>query len=138
MANYMSEVAKMLGVEIGEEFKCSNGHMYKFTNTGIVAIYDYPVPEEMLNEDIYINVLYSLLNGILNILPNPWRPDNDEFFHIVSYDGKILTKYWDDNSTIFRTYYKIGNCYRTREEAEANRDKWILFYSSDEVLEVLT
>ena len=32
--------------------------------------------------------------------------------------------------------YKLGNCYRTREEAEANRDKWVAFYASDDVLEV--
>ena len=35
-----------------------------------------------------------------------------------------------------KTFYKLGNCYRTCEEAEANRDKWVKFYVSDEVLEV--
>lgn len=33
-------------------------------------------------------------------------------------------------------YYKLGNCYRTKAEAEFNRDKWMAFYASDEVLEV--
>ena len=33
-------------------------------------------------------------------------------------------------------FYKIGNCYRTKEEAEANIEKWASFYASDKVLEV--
>ena len=40
------------------------------------------------------------------------------------------------NDFIDRMLYKLGNFYRTAEEAEANRDKWVAFYASDEVLEV--
>ena len=36
--NYMKQVAKMLGVEIGEEFKISDSrHRYKFNETGLVG-----------------------------------------------------------------------------------------------------
>lgn len=30
----------------------------------------------------------------------------------------------------------VGNCYRTYEEAKKNKDKWVVFYASDEVMEV--
>lgn len=36
MANYMSQVAKMLEVELGEEFKCSNGYKYVLREDGII------------------------------------------------------------------------------------------------------
>lgn len=59
----------------------------------------------------------------------------DERFYVVTIDGGVMYKYWDDCSS-HKNYYKLGNFYRTCEEAEANRDKWIAFYASDEVLEV--
>ena len=36
MANYMSQVAKMLEVELGEEFECSNGYKYVLREDGII------------------------------------------------------------------------------------------------------
>ena len=36
MANYMSQVAKMLEVELGEEFECNNGHKYVLRENGII------------------------------------------------------------------------------------------------------
>ena len=130
MANYMAEVAKMLGVELGEEFKCSNGCVYAFDENGLTAV------EAPLAPPSYTAaILYALCNGNLTIKRIPWKPAPDECYYSVTEEGLIDQNVcaWD---FIDISLYRIGNCYRTREEAKANRDKWISFYSSDEVLEV--
>lgn len=124
--NYIAEVAKLLGVEIGEEFKCNESPCtYCITKNGALC------------DGVYgADSLMMLLDGTLTIKHKPWKPKDDEVFFVVAYDGSVMTKYWDNESTINRTYYKIGNCYRHFNEAKDYRDKWIAFYASDEVLEV--
>lgn len=139
MANYMADVARLLGVEIGEEFEieypspCAvktiavfSEDEFKIVHTDAVILQPYWKYAE----------LHGLLNGTLAIKRKPWKPENDELFFVISFNGNIMIKYWDEDSTLHRTYYKLGNCYRYKEEAEENRDKWISFYASDEVLEV--
>ena len=133
MANHMAEVARMLGVELGEEFKvacngCVDDDNYCFAKNGIYNIsknsYERP------------GMLVNLLTGITTIKRKPWKPKyGEEYWHVTTFDGRIGLNVWCD---VWKdiNYYKLGNCYRTREEAEANRDKWVKFYASDEVLEV--
>ena len=80
--------------------------------------------------------LHGLLVGNLIIKRKPWKPSCGETYYYVSYSGIILEDRWATTGTKDRSLYRLGNCYRTREEAESNRDKWIAFYASDEVLEV--
>ena len=127
MANHMPEVAKMLGVEIGEEFEINK-------QDGVfVLCYDGLLHTQsgfMCNE-----LLYSLLFGKYTIKCKPWKPKEGESYYVVETNGFIgVEEWWAE--TIDMNYYKLGNCYRTEEEAEANRDKWVAFYTSDEVLEV--
>lgn len=123
--NYMAEVAKMLGVELGEDFKCNES-----TCTYRITKYDL-----LCNGVHGAESLMMLLDGTLTVAQKPWKPKVDERFYIVTVDGGVMYKYWDDCSSHIN-YYKLGNFYRTYKEAEVNRDKWIAFYSSDEVLEV--
>ena len=138
MENYMAEVAKMLGVEMNEEFEIvfpspsSVKTTAAFSENGFRIVYT----------DAYIltpywkeSLLHSLLKGDITIKRKPWKPKVDERFYIVAINGEIMHKHWDDCSN-HKNYYRLGNCYRTYAEAEANRDKWISFYASDEVLEV--
>ena len=128
MANYMADVAKLIGVELGEEF-CIKGYskIYTLDEDGLFD------KQDGLNNFMHLT---CLLTGEFEIVRKPWKPKEDELFFVISFDGSIMIKYWDDESTIYRTYYKLGNCYRYKDEAEANRDKWIRFYASDAVLEV--
>lgn len=117
----------MLGVQTGEYFKI-NGLVgtYVFTHDGLHEVdfgYDCGT------------TLTKLLSGAYTIVQKPWIPHYDEEFYVVGCEGHILKKYWD-NCTAFKTYYKIGNCYKTQEDAVANKDKWMKFYASDEILEV--
>ena len=126
MANYIEKIAKMLGVEMNEDFKCKGvGNTYRFTEHGLLC-----------NGSSGADSLMMLLNGEHTIDHGPWKPADGERFYVVMHDGCVMTKYWDDDSTLYRTYYKIGNCYRDMNEAGADRDKWIAFYASDKVLEV--
>ena len=140
MANYMSEIAKMLGVELGEEFEivfpepCSCHATVMFTDGGV----------RIINTDVYdiynfkAYVLRDLCTGAYGIKRKPWKPEDDETYWYIDENGEAWRNRFDncEYASDHMNYYKLGNCYRTREEAEANRDKWVAFYASDEVLEV--
>ena len=63
------------------------------------------------------------------------KPILDQVYYSVKPNGNLDWNVWD-NDEIDLNFYILGNCYLIREEAEADRDKWINFYASDEVLEV--
>ena len=125
MANYMAEVAKMLGVEMNQDFKCQEScGTYRVTEYGLTC-----------NGSYGSDSLLMLLNGMLTIVQKPWRPKVDERYYSIAENGLLEENIcvWDHLDIIL---YKLGNCYRTKEEAEAHRDKWLTFYTSDEILEV--
>lgn len=134
MTNYMPEVAKMLGVELGEVFEVLEYPSKKFqiTNYGIERLQD---GEWQCNIAVNSFILERLLAGEYTIKRKPWKPKDDEEYWLVNQCGNVISLNWIDNFLCI-TNYKIGNCYRTKEEAEANRDKWVAFYASDKVLEV--
>lgn len=126
--NYMPEVAKVLGVELGEVFEIDGfNEAYFLDNDGL---YCFNGSYFKCNEK-----LSDLLSGYLTIKRNHWKPKEDEEYWLVNQCGNVISLNWIDNFLCI-TNYKIGNCYRTKEEAKANRDKWVAFYASDEVLEV--
>lgn len=131
--NYMSEVAKMFGVELGESFyiNTQGDTEYVFTANGLFPAYGSVVCNNTLNE---------LLTGTASIKRKPWKPKYGEEYWFVEIltdeDGYVGSEEYFDECSVCVNYYKIGNCYRTKKEAEANIDKWIKFYASDEVLEV--
>lgn len=138
MANYMAEVAKMFGVEIGEEFEikypshCSVKTTAVFSENGFRVV---ETNEYILTPNRNESILHSLLKGDLAVKRKPWKPKVDEpFWHVGICGEPVLGKF--QNSTYEVNYYKLGNCYRTGEEAEKNSSKWLAFYASDEVLEV--
>ena len=125
--NYMKEVAKMLGVEIGEVFEIGPHHVeYVLSDCGL-----FNVRSHNKANDTFI----SLLTDGATIKRKPWKPNIEDFYYIIDESGQSSSAQWYDDS-IDINYYKIGNCYKTREEAEANREKWKSFYESDEVLEI--
>lgn len=139
MANHMAEFAKMLGVELGERFKIIN-----ISTNKPISEYDY----YFTDKDIEIDeegracsgeyLLIHLIYGDFAIKRKPWKPKDEETYWYVDERGFTYCDEWDNCEYVSNhmNYYKFGNCYRTKEEAEANRDKWVAFYASDEVLEV--
>ena len=132
--NYMKEVAKMLGVELGERFRLYDEDReydanYYFLEDGIYV--DVVSKPHRANEGL----LFDIVTGEYTIKRKPWKPNNNDVYYIIDEKGYSSCEQWC-NDSLDLNYYKIGNCYRTAEEAEANREKWNAFYASDEVLEV--
>jgi hypothetical protein len=138
MANYMEEVAKMLGVELGKRFKIVDVGSNK-----PISEFNYYFTDKDIEIDAEGRacsgeyLLTHLIYGDFIIKRKPWKPeDGDSFFFVIEtgdvYDSVFSSEFGSDHLN----YYKLGNCYRTKEQAEANRDKWVTFYASDEVLEV--
>ena len=130
MANYMAEVARLLGVEIGEEFECNDGTRCVFTSGG-----SFIVKHRVSNNDASNHILADLLMGVLTIKSKPWRPKYGEDYYCIGEYGQVI-KNRCENCWMDIMYYKVGNCYRTKDQAIVNIHKWESFYESDEVLEV--
>ena len=135
--NYMPEVAKMLGVELGEEFEIIfpnnlNCHATEILNNERLYIKNH----NLANQDMWqLSALTNILNGNYNIKRKPWKPIYRESYWSIKPNGEAMNYLWM-NEWVDIYHYKIGNCYRTEEAALNNLDKWKSFYASDEVLEV--
>lgn len=120
--NLIPEIAKMLGVELGEEFQIKEygERIYRFDNSGLQLIYDNGVR----NLNITANMALScLLSGDIEIVKLPWKPKKGEkywgFWYSSVDDAWLVLLYtWANNPADF-ALYKAGWVYRTRAEAEA-------------------
>ena len=138
MANHMADVAKMLGVELGEVFEIKYPHPAPAKTTASFSENGFRIVDTdgyVLTPNRNESILYSLLKGNLTVKRIPWKPKYNEIYFYVYSDGVVADLEWHNSEWDF-VNYKLGNCYRTAQEAEANRDKWIAFYASDEILEV--
>lgn len=134
MANHMKEVAKMLGVELNEEFEIE----YEKGNTAIAKMTQHGLCIISTSMVFYGNInratLYWLLIGKCHIKHKPWKPNKDESYWFTN--GRGTNCYcWHGDISDWNAY-KLGNCYRTQEEAQADCDKWLAFYDSDEQLTI--
>ncbi len=124
--NHMNEVAVLLGIELDEEFIIEDYGTYVLTWKGLM---------QKDGATVQGLILTFLLTGELKIRRKPWKPIKDETYYYVTEEGLTWEEDWvDDDVDLMR--YKLGNCYRTREEAEANVNKWSAFYASDKQIEI--
>ena len=131
--NYMSEVAKLLGLEIGERFRLYDDEC------------EYDVDYYFLEDGIYVDIckpyransglLFDIVSGDYSIKHKPWMPEDGECYYFVNENGSAV---WDTWGGIYEDIilYKLGNCYKTEEEALKDCAKWEAFYESEELLEV--
>ena len=93
MKNLMPEVAKLLGVEIGEEFEIKE------------MPHDiYKIHENMLTYKLHTkgwgetsdHTLKHLLRGEMTIVKLPWKPEYNENYWTVEKDS-ILYNSWDND-----------------------------------------
>ena len=132
--SHMTEVANMLGVNLNEEFEVNiDGAVIKAQITSKdIHLLDYP---HYWGGYSSADLLRGLLRGDYTIKHKPSRPHYGDIYQSVSPHGKVEAIKWTDD-VYDVVMYKLGNCYYTALEAEANKTKWINFYASDEVLEV--
>lgn len=127
MANYMAEVAKLLGVKMNEDFECEESSCtYRITENGLTCNGCYGADSLMM-----------ILNGDHKIKRKPWKPKYGDYYWAVSAYPNHSLYYieWEDSPSDYSNY-KLGNCYKLASEAQENESKWVSFYASDEVLEV--
>lgn len=121
----MADVAKIFGIELNEEFKLKkHAEIYKFTEEGLV----YYLGDNR-GWRIALVTLNGLLRGEYEIEKLPWMPKEGENYYYVSWleegnEWKIRAEsepeYWPAyDGDVLRV--DIGNCFRTREEAEAQK-----------------
>ncbi len=120
--NLIPEIAKMLGVELGEEFKIKEygERIYRFANSGLQLIYDNGVRN--LNTTTNM-ALSGLLSGDLEIIKLPWRPRKGDVYYTFVRTGIdctcTLISYKWDGCVIDIALLKAGWVFRTRQEAVA-------------------
>ena len=115
--NLIPEICKMLGVELGEEFKIEgDNRTYWFDLDGLHS-------GEYVAEDEDDAMLHDLLCGEVEIIKLPWKPKQDETFYtfgIHATENKwvvVSAEWWDNVKNL--ALYKIGWIYRSQAEAEA-------------------
>ena len=128
MANLMPEVAKLLGVEVGEPFyilqngkhKCiySDNDLYKITEEGLANINNTDGCYEYHSHCRVI--LTGLLLGECSVEKLPWEPKMYEHYFYPSLLKKEVVSdvWWGRTSDC--ALKVLGMVYRTREEAETH------------------
>lgn len=117
--NLIPEICKMLGVELGEEFKIKGreGAIYKFSVAGLLVSDDDA-------EKVYTAThvpLVGLVRGDIEIVKLPWKPKKGEYcytFELLGDKWAVRPSWWGGFPNEHALLDK-GWVYRTKEEAEA-------------------
>ena len=116
--NCMAAVAKLLGVELGEEFIIENKDSKE---TVVLAADGFHViqPNDILGPD-HGKLLSKVLQGLYEVKKIPWEPKYNEYYYCPSVRqiGVSYVKWWGD--IIDYALKALGMVYRTKEEAEAH------------------
>lgn len=112
--NYMQDVANILGVELGEEFKLDGRKTkYKFTENGL---YFYAPDGWWQCSNV---MLPKILKGELEIVKLPWKPKvGDVYYRPWRYFKGVTSTYWNNAVEDF-ALKEAGMIFRTAEECEA-------------------
>ena len=110
--NYMPEIAKMLGVEVGEIFKMTDyNSLYRFTERGLEF---KGTAGWCLSERIE-----WLLTGRNEILKLPWQPKEGDRYYFPATDFQYSCPETWDNHPIDFALKEAGMAFKTKEECEA-------------------
>ena len=129
MANYIKEVAKLLGVELRENFKIADDifgehpKYYRFAENVCLEASNDGAIWKMADA----GVLEDILIGDVRIIKLPWKPTNEgEWYYTPALDTEsgCYTVYWENNDTDKRRYRR-GLVFKTREEAIAVSKKML-------------
>lgn len=129
MANYMAEVAKLLGVELGESFKIvddifgEHPKYYRFAENVCLEASKDGVNWETADA----GVLEDILIGDVMIIKLPWKPTHEGgryYTPALDTESGCYTVYWENDDTDKRRYRR-GLVFKTREEAIAVSKKML-------------
>lgn len=133
MANLIPQIAELLGVELGEEFKLDirGDDIFQITEGGVWM--RKGIDKEEWVEKPFEFVM--LCNGDAEVVKLPWKPKNGDTFYSFHCFGSGLKGFgyipdksnytwrvdkctWNDSAIAF-ALLKAGWVYRTKKEAEA-------------------
>ena len=112
--NLIPEIAKMLGLQLGEEFKVKGEDelTYRFTNDGLELTHDSGIELAKISANV---AFVDLLNGKREIIKLPWKPKKGETYYTFELLGGkwVVRSFWWggfpneyallDKSWVFRT-----------------------------------
>lgn len=118
--NLIPEIAKLLGVEVGEEFKVKGDdeQTYRFDADGLKVIYSCLRKKR----GAFANaMLGSLLAGEEEIVKLPWKPKKgDGYYTFEIFRGKwVVRSLWWTGAPCTYALLDKGWVFRTKEEAQA-------------------
>ena len=127
--NYMAEVAKLLGVELGESFEITSNtqgdyhNYYRFTENNCLEISDDGVEWKTT---IAAVLLKHILIGDIRIVKLPWKPQEGDRYY---FPCPASIEKWDYSTWSERDvdYYRLnyGFVCKTMEEAIALTEKML-------------
>ena len=118
--NLIPEIAKMLGVELGEVFKIKDEDAltYRFTDDGLKVTYDGGIEISNISTN---SAFVALVEGQDEVVKLSWKPKKgDAYYTFVLMDDKwgVGSLYWGGFPNEYALLDK-GWVYRTRAEAQA-------------------
>ena len=132
MANHMREIAKMLGMELGEVFQVDapslNDYVFRFSDDDlqVSAVNGGNYTWGIINNKT--KTLLGLLYGNLSIRKLPWKPQKGDSYYIpyITPDEKEMydSYTWLGNSNNTE-YCRMGLVCKTKEEAIALTKKML-------------
>lgn len=115
--NYYKKVAEMFGVELNEEFSLKNNDdqvlstKYKITaRDGLMFKWD----KSWYRSDRIVDII----SGDLTVVKRPWNPKIGDKYYIYSIGCDEAVETTFTACTMDYLYWKTGNCFRNKEEAE--------------------
>lgn len=123
--NILPEIAKLLGVEINEEFKLQVAGQPIVRCKGEFCITNNNIIMRKENGDVWqpleTDAVYDILNGALEVVRKPWKPKRGELFY--SYVGENWDIFKDRwlNVVDDLVFFKHGLVFKTEEEAIKKR-----------------
>ena len=116
--NCMAAVAKLLGVELGEEFIIENKDRKE---TVVLAADGFHViqPNNVVGPD-HGKLLSKVLQGLYEVKKIPWEPKHGEMYYILNTRALFIESFMWDNGTFDYLAKNMGIIYRTKAEAEAH------------------
>lgn len=113
--NLIPGIAKMLGVELGEEFKFGNNNVkFWFDLDGLHS-------EEFETADL---TLYRIVRGEAEIVKMPWKPKEGQTVYSFYARGissvlEVISFVWVGSVVSHQALVKAGWVFKTKKEAKA-------------------
>lgn len=118
--NLIPEIARMLGVEIGEEFKVKGDDetTYIFTDDGLKITYNGGIGIAEISSDA---AFVALVMGKDEIVKLPWKPKHGEDYYsfVLVYGKWVVQELWWRGFPEEYALLSKGWVYKTCEEAQA-------------------